>query len=217
MKLDPPAIIEQYVAPAAIRMEKPREFKSPREMYEWAFFNLTNLYKGKDGRTYYRIAHDGTYMSHYVSQYSKHIDDNLEPKIAPVVKALHARKYLTAGSCQGHSYKDQRWVRVLFYNEELRDRFKAAILKSGVPLTFDTTANLNIREPDGSLLDYDDSYLTEMWNALTCRRYEKFYPLKVIIADPNRSLLVRLKHLWFLETYTTRLLDCIKTIEDYPL
>ena len=36
--------------------------------------------------------------------------DNIEPKIAPLVSALHKKRYLTYSSCEGHDYTYRRYV-----------------------------------------------------------------------------------------------------------
>lgn len=214
-------------------------FKTKKEMYEWAFFNLGNPYKSEDGRTYYGIDKNGTYMSHYVSQYSKLIDDNVEDGIKPVVQALHRRKYLTAGSCQSHKAGEKRWVCLLFYSYALREQFKEEMLKSKLPISFMNYVAPRMRDEKdpNKFLDYDTAYLTDMWNALVCRRYEKFYPLKLIIAntpwsivhESKGNLLVRIRYhlrrLWFdyfvrwflLDYYTKKVTAHIETISEYPM
>jgi len=238
-RFNPPAIVEEYVAPEhALSLKPEKNFKNAKEMYDWAFFHLSNPYRGEDGRTYYAIDKNGNYLSHYVSQYSKNIDDNLEPKIAPVVKALHSRKYLTAGSCQGHKAGDRRWVRVLFYSENARESFIEDLSASGVPLSFDTELPKMRQSSDQSkVLEYDEQYLTDMWNALVCRRYERFYSVRVIIA--NTSSLVfpqsrgpfwtrvryHVRRFWFdylvrwflLDRYTRKLSEHIRGMPEYPL
>jgi hypothetical protein len=237
--LIPPAIVEKYVAEEPDFSLKPqRNFNSTKEVYEWAFFHLSNPYRGEDGRTYYGIAADGTYLSHYVSQYSKIIDDNLEPKIAPVVKALHARKYLTSASCQGHKRGDRRWVSVLFFSEALKEKFREDLRTCRVPIAFDTV-HPRPRDPkdQNKLLEYDEQYLTDMWNAQVCRRYEKFYHIRFTIGNTAigdvlgaygnlwERIKFHTKRLWFdyfvrtflLDKYTKRVADHILKFDDYPM
>ena len=53
--------------------------------------------------------------------YAESFFDNIEPKIAPLVSALHKKRYLTYSSCEGHDYTYRRYVGLAFSDEESRD------------------------------------------------------------------------------------------------
>ena len=50
--------------------------------------------------------------------YAESFFDNIEPKIAPLVSALHKKRYLTYSSCEGHDYTYRRYVGLAFSDEE---------------------------------------------------------------------------------------------------
>lgn len=170
----PPAIVERAQKQEYV-FELPRNFESPDEALQWQLFHQGNPLRGHDGRTYYEYR-DGKYLSHFVSQYSSIIYDNVEPGVRDLVRALHDKGYLTFGSCQSHSRTERRWVGLAFWSEQSRDSFVNVIRSADLPVHFqyETEQERGIKLN----LKFDQ---TRYWNIMFCRRYDRYYPIWMLI------------------------------------
>jgi hypothetical protein len=178
------------------------ESVSVKEMHRRAMFEVGNTQTGKDGRTYVSIDRDGEYQSCFVSQYSKIIEKNIEPKIAAVCRALHNKNYLTFGSCQGHSDSKLRWVGLVFNTKEQKSEFVRSVDQLELPvywydnhintverpckklpwyvdglklhIVWNSTHLQNASTSERREYPYTDSDLTNFWNLQMSRQYQHY-------------------------------------------
>lgn len=190
------------------QQSKAEEF-SPEDRHRRAMFEIGNTKFAKDGRTYVSRDPDGEYQSCFVSQYSKIIDRNIEPKVRGVCHELHKKNYLTYGSCQGHSDSKLRWVGLVFNTIEQKYKFINSIDKLNLDIFWydnhiDSEERPKRTEPwyvDGltlhivwdqpclensTILDkrdcpYTDKELTKFWNLQMCRSYDHYESVVMVI------------------------------------
>lgn len=148
----PPSIV------AYAQAHSVREFllvaQAPEQQFateEEAIYYLThkiNNVRHEDGRIYMKLTKDGQLYANSVSPYAETFFENIEPKIAPLVSALHKKRYLTYSSCEGHDYTYRRYVGLAFSDEESRDyvidQVKALKLWGVELRKFDQVANQDI-------------------------------------------------------------------------
>jgi len=249
---DPPAIIipappsqEQIQLIAAEQQQQISEVTN-EQIHEYSLYRVSNKHLAKDGRTYTEQDNDGNYISHYVSQYSKGFWNglNVEKGIAPVVKALHKKGYLTFTSCQGHSDSPMRYVGVTFINDDERTRFVEQIESANLPVTWHYNCVNPIDEPlevdNGNWMRlvwnqkeaniktqeeftserYTKQQLTDFWNIMFQRNYSSYSPLLMCIAcnmNPTNSLNEAYWKLKYVNRNATtkQVAKYIETIENY--
>lgn len=196
------SIEQQYIIRAPFYTEEKINPVSAEERHRRAMFEIGNTRIGKDGRTYVSIDQNGEYQSCFVSQYSKIIENNIEPKVKNVCIELHNRNYLTFGSCQGHKDSRIRWVGLVFNNKEQKKNFIENVDSFGLKVFWydnhiDSVERPRKKEPwyadgirlhivwdqpylEGASIDekrefsYTDNHLTKFWNVQMCRKYEHY-------------------------------------------
>lgn len=188
-------------------------------LHRFSLFNQPIRCRGTDGRTYDYIDENGKHVSHFISQFSPLINDNLEPEISLLVRVLHSKGYLTLGSCQGHSDSKYRWITVVFPEAEQMKTFQAMIDSFELPITWYDNF-LNFREApkqqDGGFQlaftwdqfsekerslnklrkqGYSEAELTKYLNIMYSRNHQKYHLVKMVICSKlgNLGLLEKLK------------------------
>lgn len=245
--LHPPAIVAP--APERVKsslQQENIEFKDKlrRQLF---FGNISK--RGTDGRTYNFIDNNGNYVSSFLSPYNKNILDNVEPEIKSIVKILLEKGYLTAGSCQGHP-DDKidktfiRWVNVAFISDEERSKFIKEIDSYKLPvywyfnfLDFKETPKkqekrdgitlyVNMQDKVFKTIDdqmiekYTEQDLTDYWNLMFSRSYEKYYPVTMCICScpGDIDLVTKIKTFiqWpFRNYFTKKLASKLNSLENY--
>lgn len=87
-----------------------------------------------DGRINAGVNALGKEISHTVPPQSDRFWDNIEPAIRPLVRALREKRYLTYGSCDGHTLWNRRFVGIAFYDEASREALLAPIEAAQLPI-----------------------------------------------------------------------------------
>lgn len=130
-----------------IAQAQEQQFASEEEAIYYLTHKVNNV-RHEDGRIYMKLTKDGQLYANSVSPYAESFFDNIEPKIAPLVSALHKKRYLTYSSCEGHDYTYRRYVGLAFSDEESRDyvvdQVKALKLWGVELRKFDQVANQDI-------------------------------------------------------------------------
>lgn len=177
-------------------------------LHRYALFNSPIKLRGKDGRTYDYQDENGKFVSHFISQYSPLIADNLEPGVKLLVRSLHAYGYLTLGSCQGHEDSQFRWVTMVFTQPDDMIAFKNLINSFNLPVSwFENFLNFRekprIHEDDSFQLNftwdqktdshrsienlarqgYTEDELTRYLNIMYSRNETKYYLTKMVVAS----------------------------------
>lgn len=182
--------------------------KNMEELHRYSLFEKHIKFRGEDGRTFDYVDEKGRFISHYVSQFSSIINDNLEPGVALLVRLLHLKGYLTMGSCQGHEDSPFRWVTVVFPEREQLEDFRTMVDKFQLPVTWYENF-LNFREknkipddeghqisftwnqynPNSRSLEslreqgYSEDELTKYLNIMYAREHKKYHLVKMVIAS----------------------------------
>lgn len=182
--------------------------KNMEELHRYSLFEKHIKFRGADGRTFDYVDEKGKYISHYVSQFSSIINDNLEPGVAVLVRLLHLKGYLTMGSCQGHEDSPFRWVSLAFPERSQLDDFMKMVDKFELPITWYENF-LNFREKNKTFDDnsyqvsftwnqynpisrsleslreqgYSEDELTIYLNIMYSRDHKKYHLVKMVIAS----------------------------------
>lgn len=182
--------------------------KNMEELHRYSLFEKPIKFRGKDGRTYDYVDENGRYISHFISQHSPLINDNLEPGVAVLVRLLHLKGYLTMGSCQGHEDSPFRWVSLAFPEKEQLESFQKLVDELKLPITWYDNF-LNFREKKKKLDDdsyqlaftwnqynvnarsleslrdqgYSEEELTKYLNIMYSRDHQKYHLIKMVIAS----------------------------------
>ena len=212
---------------------------SQAEQVRNQLFYQGNRRKGRDGRTYNYIDDKGEYVSHYVSQYSGIIEQNVEPKIRNLVLGLHDRGYLTWGSCQGHKPdQKRRWIGLAFNTLEQKSLFTQQINDLNLPIYFYNN-HLNSRQlpkeqekwfQDGlqmhipwtqhnyKQLDnirqvtYSNDDMTKFWNIMFQRNYKEYHSTILSIGYPivrSTALKTLKQNMFFDWKYVDKITDML--------
>ncbi len=203
---------QQYVIPHYIphrKMFVQEKHQPIEENHRKAMFEIGNTRFGKDGRTYVKVDENGEYQSCFVSQYSRIIDQNIEPGVRAVCQALHDKNYLTFGSCQGHTDSKFRWVGLVFNTKDQKEEFIKSVDDLRLDIYWHDNHINSVERPaknvpwyaDGFMLHinwdnpnvenspttvkrefpYTDKELTKFWNIQMCRTYDHYESVMMII------------------------------------
>lgn len=213
--------LESTIAEASSSKIKRVKRAENEELHRYALFEKPIKMRGPDGRTYDYRDEDGEYVSHFISQYSPLITDNIEPGVKLLVRMLHGHWYLTMGSCQGHEDSQFRWVSMVFTKPEELSNFKKLVDGFKLPITwYDNFVNFRgnpvKNEPDSfhlsltwdqkqvssnrsiknkKLQGYTEEDLTKYLNVMYSRNETKYYLTKMVIASKmgKKSIFEKLK------------------------
>lgn len=189
-------------------------------MHRYALFEKPIRCRGADGRTYDYQDENGKYVSHFISQDSPLLIDNLEPGVAMLVRVLHSKGYLTMGSCQGHEDSKFRWVIMVFPEDDQLKKFQEMVNSFRLPITWYNNF-LNFKEKprqpdlDGHQLSftwdqaevqnrslenlgrqgYTEEELTRYLNIMFSRKQRKYHLVKMVVCSKmgNKSFFEKLK------------------------
>jgi len=228
----------QIVVPykSQYNIQETQDFASSAEMHRRAMFEIGNKYTAPDGRRYVSVDSNGEYQSCFVSQYSKIIYNNIEPKVKGVCKALHDKGYLTFGSCQGHSDSKIRWIGLVFNTVTQKQEFIKNVNSFNLDIHWyenhlDSKERPQKQEPwysdvvklhivwdncslENASIDekrnypYTDADLTKFWNIQMARRYDHYESVLLVI---GRKMVYEnwIKQLWTYCTYDVNYIDTV--------
>ena len=182
-----------------IAQQQEQHFSSEDEAIYYLTHKVNNIIHN-DGRIYMKLDNNGLLFANSVSPYSETFFNNIEPKIAPLVVALHKKRYLTYSSCEGHGYTFRRYVGLAFSDEDSRQYVINEIKKLhlyGVELrtynqVVNQNVNLNQKNPRYTN-KYKPTELNETeqitkkeseiktFNIQFHRNYENYYFLEIVI------------------------------------
>lgn len=245
--VNPPAIIA--TAPVRSETGQQQENIKFKEKLQRQLFTGKIDKRGPDGRTYNFIDSNGNYNSSFLSPYNKKILENVEPGVKDLISILIKRGYLTAGSCQGHPNDKihktfDRWIMIAFISEEERSQFIDKINSYKLPVFWyfnflntieypkkdeqreGMTLHINMQDKiyrsidDQRQQEYTIQDLTDYWNIMFGRNYQKYYPVMMCICScpGDISLVDKIKIFltWPLrEYYTKKLVKKIQNISLY--
>lgn len=182
-----------------IAQQQEQHFSSEEEAIYYLTHKVNNILH-KDGRIYMKLDNNGLLFANSVSPYSDTFFNNIEPKIEPLVSALHQKRYLTYSSCEGHGYTFRRYVGLAFSDEEIRQYVINEIQKLrlyGIELraynqVVNQKVNLNQKNPrytnkfKPTELTEDEQVQkkeaeTKTFNIQFHRHYESYYFLEIVI------------------------------------
>lgn len=238
LNLNPPAV---YAA-AEQRQSARAESIDFEQKLRRQLFQGENRLRGRDGRTYNYIDRHGEYVSSFLSPYNQKILDNVEPGVKALVARLINQGYLTASSCQGHRDQRTRFVIVAFDSAESRSDFVNYIDSKRLPIYWYTnfvnsqdspkqpeqregmTLAVNMRDRVYATIEeqraagYTLQDLTNYWNIMFSRSYERYYPIQMCICslpgDCSKWQQFKTLCQWPLRNYYTDRL--VKSLDDLP-
>lgn len=193
------------------------DFASTEDFIRYLTHEVNNVFHSETGRINMGIDANGVLYANSVSPYSETFLANIEPKIKPLVEALHKKRYLTYSSCDGHGNTFRRYVGLAFADDESREYVARQIEKlrlPGVKIKYmDTVSNMKIDAAMSKRIKYsgkmspaetkteEQSRLEiEGFNVQFHRNYESYVFLEIIILEEvyfDRTFLANpLKSIW---------------------
>ncbi len=175
-----------------------RKITKEETVEEYLFYltHKVNNIKHDDGRIYLDKTENALYANS-VSPFSETFEQNIEPKIKPLVDVLIKKRYLTYSSCEGHDLSFRRFVGLAFADEDSRQYVIDYIAKlniKGITLnSIDSVSNQKSNQKRrGQSIRYEEKYNpllveneyeTLSFNIQFHRNYSSYFFLEIIILD----------------------------------